>query len=239
MLTTTKGIVFRKLNYRETSLIVDLFTEEHGLMSYIISGVRQSRARTGSALLHPMAIVEIVAYHSEKTKLHRIREAQSAYVFQNIPGDVRKNTIILFLAELCSKVIRQTERNPQLFTMIEHTITSLDGATDHFADTHIFFMIRLADQLGFGPENREDSNAGIFDLLEGRFASDLPGHEYYHTDAALFDRYLHAARSDGNEQISKDRAERNRMLDTLLLYFQLHLDRMPEMHAHKVLRDVL
>jgi len=238
MLTKTRGIVFRKLPYGETSLIVDVFTLEHGLMSYIIGGVRTAKARTGSILLQLMAIVELVAYHSEKSKLHRIKEAHAAYVFQHIPGDVRKNAIIMFIAELCSKVIRQTEQHAELYRMIEHTIIALDQAESHFADMHLLFMIRLADHLGFGPEELDSTDNGIFDLLDGRFTSSPPGHEYYTTDVRLLNDYLVSARTDDHHVLA-DRIARNRMLDTLLLYFQLHLDKMPEMHAHKVLREVL
>lgn len=239
MLTKTKGIVLRKLNYGETSLIVDVLTEEHGLMSYIIGGVRQSKSKTGLALLQVMAIVELVAYHSEKNKLHRIKEAQPAYVFQNIPGDVRKNAIILFLAELCSKVIRQTERNKALYQMMEDTIRSLDKAHEQFADTHLLFMIRLADLLGFGPEERKSSESGFFDLLDGRFTSKMPDHEYYVREPDLFNQYLITARQQSVKNVSSDRITRNQMLDTLLLYFQLHLEKMPEIQGHKVLREIL
>lgn len=239
MLTKTKGIVLRKLHYGETSLILDIFTEEHGLMSYIISGVRQSKSRTGSAVLQLMSVVEQVAYHSEKSKLHRIKEVQASYVFQNIPRDVRKNAIILFLAELCSKVIRQTERNKELYQMMEDTILALDQAQEHFADTHLLFMIRLADLLGFGPEERKSSEAGFFDLLEGRFTSRMPDHEYYVREPDLFNQYLIMARQQGVKNVSSDRITRNRMLDTLLLYFQLHIDKMPEIQGHKVLREIL
>lgn len=239
MLTKTKGIVFRKLNYGETSLIVDIFTEEHGLMSYIISGVRRAKSQMGSALLQLMAIVDLVAYHSDGNKLHRIKEVQAAYVFENIPGDVRKNAIILFLAELCSKVIRQTERHQELYQMIEESIRTLDVAKERFADSHLLFMVRLADHLGFGPEVRKDSQSNFFDLLEGRFTSVIPDHPYYIHDPDLFNQYLIAARQQTTKNISADRITRNRMLDTLLLYFQLHLDKMPEMHGHKVLREIL
>ena len=238
MLTKTRGIVFRKLPYGETSLIVDIFTLGHGLMSYIIGGVRTAKARTGSALLQLMAIVEVVAYHSEKSKLHRIKEAHAAYVFQNIPGDIRKNAIILFMAELCSKVIRQTEQHEALYRMIEREIIALDQSQDHFTDAHLLFMIRLADHLGFGPEELDDSAPAVFDLLDGRFTTSHPDHAYYTSETGLLNDYLTAARNDIYD-LKTNRISRNQMLDTLLLYFQLHIDKMPEMHAHKVLREVL
>lgn len=239
MLTKTKGIVLRKLNYGESSLIVDLFTEEHGLMSYIMGGVRQAKSKSGSALLQVMAIVEIVAYHSEKTKLHRIREAQSAYIFQNIPGDIRKNAIILFLAELCSKIIRQTERHKALYDMIEATVIALDQAKDQFADTHLLFMIRLAHLLGFGPEERIDDASKVFDLQDGRFSKEIPHHQYYLSDPILVDRYLKAAGEVLTGSVAADRIARNQMLDGLLLYFRLHIDKLPQVFGHEVLREIL
>ena len=238
MLTKTRGIVFRKVNYGETSLIVDIFTREHGLMPYIISGVRKPKSRMGATLLQLMAVVDVVAYHSEKNKLHRIREAQAAYVFENIPGDVRKNAIIMFMAELCSKVIRQTERQESLYHMIEDSVIDLDQASGGFADAHLLFMIRLADHLGFGPETPDDPASDTFDLLEGRFIKGRPPHEYYLLDTSLFNKYLIAARVP-ERPVNADRDGRNKVLDSLILYYQLHIDKMPEMHSHRVLRDVL
>lgn len=238
-ITKTKGIVFRRIPYGESSLIIDIFTEEHGLMSYIFGGVRQARSRTGSSLLQVMSLVDLVAYHSERSTLHRIREVRPAYLFRNIPGDVRKNAILLFIAELCSKVIRQPGQQGDLFDVLEDTICTLDQASGQFADAHLIFMIRLADHLGFGPENNKAPENIYFDLLEGRFTSAQPGHEYYTRETGIFDYYLHAARDRGLTSIAIDRITRNRMLDTLLLYFQLHIDRMPEIHGHKVLREVL
>ena len=45
MLLKTRGIVFRAIHYSETSLIVDIYTEERGLQKYIISGVHSPKAR--------------------------------------------------------------------------------------------------------------------------------------------------------------------------------------------------
>ena len=151
MLTKTRGIVFRKIPYSETSIISDIYTEQHGLMSYIIGGVRKARPTTSASLLQVMSIVEILAYHSNSNKLHRIKEIKPAYVYKSMPMDVRKNAILMFLAELCSRSIRETEENPALFEMITNELVRLDKATGGFNDLHLEFMIKLADQLGFGP----------------------------------------------------------------------------------------
>lgn len=238
VLIKTKGIVFRKIKYAESSLIADIFTESHGLMSYIIGGVRSARARTKASVLELMTIVDMVAYHSDKKKLHRIKEIRPAYTYQSIPFDVRKNAMLLFMAELCARTIRETEENRTLFACIAQHLQSLDQATANFSNRHLEFMIDLADHLGFGPSVNFSSNQPGFDMLDGRFVSSPPAHPYYVAEAKdLFDLVRKVRLQEGTLEL--DRSRRNKLIDDLLLYFKLHIDSMRELHSHKILRDVL
>ena len=45
MLIKTAGIIFQTKKYSESSLIADIYTEEKGLRSYIISGVRSKKGK--------------------------------------------------------------------------------------------------------------------------------------------------------------------------------------------------
>jgi len=44
MIFKTRGIVFRFTKFKETSIIVTIFTEVFGLQSYIVNGVRSKSA---------------------------------------------------------------------------------------------------------------------------------------------------------------------------------------------------
>ena len=43
MLSTTRGIVLSHINYSETSVIAKVYTENYGLQSYILKGIRKSK----------------------------------------------------------------------------------------------------------------------------------------------------------------------------------------------------
>ncbi len=62
----TKGIVLRTVKYGETSMVVTIFTEFFGLLSYMVHGVRTSTKKgTGKAnLFEPAAIPHLVVYHN-------------------------------------------------------------------------------------------------------------------------------------------------------------------------------
>lgn len=238
MLIKTKGIVLRKLPYSETSVIADLYTEDEGRISCIISGVRKPRARVGASLLELMSIVEVVVYFTDRAKLNRIREIRPAFVYHSIPFDVRKGAILLFMAELCAKTVREEEPNPSLYACIEHHLVALDGAEKDFVNSHLLFMIALADELGFGPSPDHSTETPYFDLMAGRFTAQIPSHIHYLTDAGKLAEVIRAARGSG-EPLHLSRKERNQLLDDMVVYYRLHIESLREIRSHTVLRDVL
>lgn len=239
MLTKTLGIVFRRLPYSETSLIADIYTSEHGLMSYIISGVRKAKARTSASLLEVMTIVEMLAYHSDKKKLHRIKEIRSAYVYQSIPFEVRKGAILLFMAELCSKTIREPEKNEALFNTILNFLKRLDQLKNGYSDLHLEFMVNLADVLGFGPSLNYSENTQGFDMLGGEFVAIPPNsHFHYIPDAHDLACLIEKARG-GDVELQLTRVSRGNLVDHLIDYYRIHVDNLREIRSHIVLREVL
>jgi DNA repair protein RecO (recombination protein O) len=234
MLIKTKGIVIRTIKYSETSVIADIFTEEKGLLSYIISGVRKSRSKTQASMLMPLSIVEMVAYHSDRVKLHRVRELKPAYVFSSIPFEVRKATICLFLSELCLKTMKGTDASPSLFHFLETQIIRLDQEQEHFLNWHLFFMIGFAEQLGFAFEPPAIPGSTYFDLLHGKFLNEKPDHAYWTADA---EGLTHLINKEFTHPYT--RQERNTLVDDLLTFFRLHIENMRELNSHRVLRQVL
>ena len=62
MIIKTRGILLKTTKYSETSLICKILTEERGLKSYIISGVRKKKGKTSAGLLQVMSILDLVVY---------------------------------------------------------------------------------------------------------------------------------------------------------------------------------
>jgi DNA repair protein RecO (recombination protein O) len=235
MLIKTKGIVFRTLKYSETSVIADIYTEECGLMSYIISGVRKKNARTKASLLQLMSIVDLVAYHSDRRKLHRIKELKASYVYQSIPFEVKKGAICLFLAVLSSKSIKETEPNPQLFEFITAELEKLDSLTSGYANLHIEYMIGLAKLMGFGIEGNFHSSHQFFDLQNGKFVELLPDHIYFLDNVEILGRCL----SSTMLEVKLTRNQRNEIVGDLQKYYRLHVENFPNLQSHEILHEVL
>ena len=238
MLIKTTGVILKKIPYSETSIITDIYTRSEGRMSCIISGVRKPRARVGASLLEVMSIVDLVIYFSDKARLNRIKEIHPAHIYRTIPFDVRKSTMLLFMAELCSKTVREEEPNEALYSTITRYLIELDRLETGFANLHLKFMISLADELGFGPSANFDPDHVTFDMMSGQFVESLPAHMHYFRDDGKLAQLIKHARGEENAPVI-DRKQRNTLLDMLVTYFRLHIESLREIKSHTVIREVL
>ena len=59
----TRGIVLHKTKYSENSVIVNIFTREAGVQSFIVKGAYSKQRRGTIALLENLSMVEVVSLH--------------------------------------------------------------------------------------------------------------------------------------------------------------------------------
>jgi DNA repair protein RecO (recombination protein O) len=253
MLHSTKGIVFHSIRYAESSIIVKIYTELFGLQSYLIKGIRNVRSKIKPALFQPLTLLDLVVYHREKQSLNAVREAHLAHPFLTIPFDVRKSSVTLFINELAYKAIREEEPNAGMFAFLWQTCLQLDEAEESVSCFHILFSLRLMHYLGIFPQNNHSARFPVFNMREGLFQAAIPNHPHYldPANSLLMSHALdvcgpqqteHEGKSewrDFSESAIPDPASRNRLLETILLYYQLHLPGFKGVQSHHILHDVL
>jgi len=239
-LIKTRGIIFRTTKYSETSLIADIYTEEKGLRTYIISGVRSKKAKFSASLLQLMTLVEMVAYHREDRDMSRIKELKAAKVYQSIPFNVVKGAIGMFMIELARKVIREHEENTPLFKFLFDSFAYLDDTVQPVANIHLSFMLQLTAFLGFMPNGQYRAESPFFDMQEGVFAAETPKHLYFLKEemSEVFSRFLQCNRTECHE-IALHRQQRKELLNELLIFYRLHVENMTTLNSHLILQEVL
>ena len=237
MQVTTNAIVLSSLKYGDTSLIIKAFTASDGLKSYLLKGILASKkGKLKTAFFQPLTQLEIVANHRNKGTLESIREARVNYHYQSLHTAVRKNALTMFLAEILSNSIHEEEPNHGLFDFLEASLQWLDsnGKVSNF---HIYFLLRLSKYLGFFP----DTNAmhlTCFDLLEGQF-TDTPSLNPILTGENLINfKTLLGINFDALETIRMSKTQRQDLLKSLVLYFELHLQGFRKPKSLAILNEV-
>lgn len=241
MYLTTRAIVFRQTRYSDTSLVVRLLTEQHGLVSCLIKGAHGHKAKIKASLFQPLNLLEVVISHNEKAELQYLREARVEYAFTSIQSDIRKSSILLFLNELLYKSIREEAAHLELFKYIHDQLVFLDNEKEISGSFHLLVAIHLTRLLGFFPHGNYNHPDMVFNLQEGNFTrtAELYG-EYMISgdDCAAFSRLL-SVQPENHAALHLPTSIRKSLLEKILLYFKLHLPITGEFKSHHVLHEVL
>ena len=240
MLLKTRAIIFRSVKYGDSSLILEMYTEQRGIRKYIVSGVRKARSSTPASKLQLMNLLEIVAYEREGKEMTRLKELQPALVYERIPFEIDRGTLGTFILEVARNAIRESESNPALFAFLFATFAHLDRAQDSVVNLHLHFMLAFSGYLGFMPGGEHSAATPLFDLKRGEFVGGFPGHTDYLDDdrAALMERLLSIPREDIST-IKTTRAERMGLLNDLIRYYRHHLEGFREPNSLAILRQVM
>ncbi len=237
MQITTKAIVLTSLKYGDKSLIVKVFTASDGLKSYLLRGVLASKkGKLKPAYFQSLTQLEIVAYHKNKGTLESIREAKVNYHYKTLHSAIAKNAMTLFLAEMLGNSIHEEEPNQGLFEFLEASLQWLDTHGD-ISNFHIYFLIRLTKYLGFYPDTNE-MEASCFDLMEGEF-TETPSLNPILTGENLnyFKTFL-GINFDSIHNVKMNKSNRQELLQSLVLYYELHLQGFRKPKSLAVLNEV-
>ncbi|MCS6973094.1 MAG: DNA repair protein RecO [Cyclobacteriaceae bacterium] len=217
MLHKTRGVVFRFTKFRETSIIVTIFTELFGLQSYIVNSVRSAKGKM--ALFQPLTLLDMVVYHRENANINRIKELKCLHPYETLHRDIRKAAIALFLNEVLNKCIKEESHSAEMYRFIQDSLIGLDNMQEKLENFHLIFLIRLSRQLGFGISSPDD------------IASEFPGDE---ESLQLMKELL-----EGVWTVSMPVHQRRKLLNGLLQFYRRHLENMGEIKSVDVLREVL
>ena len=216
MIEKTKGMVLSHIPYGDTSIITKIYTAQHGFQSFIVNSVRSARSKQGMSYFQPFSYLEMVIYFKETREIQRISEFRLLEDFH--VTDIRKQTVLLFLAEVLEKLLRnEQEENPSLFKFLVDAIRVF--YTIPFDPTfHIRFLLKLSGYLGleisegsaiFSNMNRVADQSEIEQLIDRTIAARLvdeiesSGDIRYRTLVTLMDYYAHHVPGFGHIQSLK------------------------------------
>lgn len=212
------GILLKKLNYSETSLILHFFTLEDGFQAYIFQGGKKKKGNT----LQALSIVEITAYRREDSDLGKITEINSLFVPQTIPYHPLKSGLAFFMTEVLSYVLQRSDKDPEMFTFLEHEIKWIDDS-DELTNYPIWFLLKLADEIGIGI-NVENPNGLTFDLQDGVISNQTPSSHIFVNDEVV-PILIQLLDSQKTEMLAKHihKTHRRHIVDHLISYYKIHI----------------
>lgn len=214
-----------------------MYTEKFGRVTYAVPNTRSKRAKLAKSLFAPFTVLDMDVEHTPGREIQKIAEARVAAVHMNLYADPVKNAVVLFLAEILSRVIREQEQNSALYAFLTDAVALYDLLEEGKANFHLLFLLRISEFLGFRIHRESYREGYWFDMTEGVFTPHTPDHVWYMTPPEAY--LLHAVL---NMQFSNmatyrfSREQRTALLDKIVLYFRLHLPDLKEIRSLEILK---
>ncbi len=239
MLHKTKGIVLHTLPYNDKYLILNIYTECFGRVSYMASNTRRKKSKIPHSLFIPLSILDMEVEHLNNRDIQRIKEAKTSCQLTQMRFDPIKNTIAMFISEVLYRVIQEKEANAQLFEYLYYSIQRLELASEGTANFHLTFLFRLSTYLGIHPNKDSYKTGCFFDLLNGIFANEIPEHNHYlnRKDSVVFARLL-KINFENMALFSFTRQERMSIIKHIIEYYRLHLSDFPEIKSLAIMQNL-
>ena len=149
MTIRTRSIVLNQLRYGDSSLIVDLYTENMGRQTVFVKGAFGKKSRMRSALFQPLHLLEIDLHHRANRQMQRISNPNICYPFQTIHFNPVKCCIAMFITEVLYKTLKEEEANSEMFDFLYYSIQTLDLNEHGTANFHLAFLVQFSRYLGF------------------------------------------------------------------------------------------
>ena len=145
----TEAIVLRRMDFRETSLIVDLYTRDFGKLSGLLKGIRTEPDKFASAL-EVSSYNDVIFYRKNNTSLHLVSACDLKDNFFNIRQSMIKAGMMGIMMELIGSVMQPEDKNEEVFNLALECLKELAG-TPSPEKVITIFKIKMLALSGFKP----------------------------------------------------------------------------------------
>ncbi|GAA4295116.1 DNA repair protein RecO [Aestuariibaculum suncheonense] len=237
MLVTTNAIVLSKIKFKDNDLIVTCYTQELGVVGFLLKGVLKSKKSVNkAAYFQLLSQLQLIINYNANRSLQVVKESKPVNVYASLHIHILKSSIVMFLAEVLYSALREEEQNETLYSYIETALLWLDEQSE-FANFHLLFLLNLTKYLGFYPDTTS-IDFPYFNLADGMF--DLKEYDKHSVsgDNLKLLKELLGISFDDLPSVKINGKQRQAFLNMLLQYYELHLDSFRKPKSLEILNQV-
>ena len=184
-----------------------------------------------------MSLLDVVYSYKTDRSVQTLTEYKPSPHLVSSTADLRKSTILMFMAEVVGKSIREEVEDDAQFEFIDTSVQILEQMQAGLQFFHLAFMVKLSRIIGFFPNI--DSSHSFFDLEQGHSTAVRPVHRHF-VAADEFSRIAFFADCPYNslDTVQMPRQERDFMLETVLQWYGFRIPTMKDVNSYTVLREV-
>ncbi len=169
-----EGVVLRRRDFRDTSLLLTLLTSSHGKVSGIVKGIKGSRGKYHTSF-EPVTRNEIVFYERRNQELVLITEGDVLQDFGGVSRGVKETAYASYFAEVVERLTEPRDAHPELYRLLVAALDEIASCEHHEWLTRAFEAKCLA-RLGVMPRIDSCVSCGQVSLQSGGFNARAGGY---------------------------------------------------------------
>ncbi|MFP4547802.1 MAG: DNA repair protein RecO [Fidelibacterota bacterium] len=147
-LIKTEALLLKKVNFRDSSTIIQFYTRDEGRVSIIAKGSRQIKSQY-RGYLEPLTHLSIIYYDKPTREIQTLGKVD---MIQNFVKDSR-NVVATYhglaILELINKMVHHNEENQKLFQLTIHSLQYIDRYSEESNIGLIVFLLHAIKTLGY------------------------------------------------------------------------------------------
>lgn len=221
-----EGIVLRQNDYRDSDIILSVFTRENGKMSFLARGLKKPQSKNASSC---NLFCHSLFHYSDNGKdgMKILKNAERKCMFYHIYEDLLKQSCAQLICECIDKMLDGSSE--ELFDVLYKSLNYLNEGKDPMLILSLF-LAHANEYCGITPNVDEcvrchsQKNIASISLREGGFVCINCMDHLYHTKYSETElrnfRLIHKARIDDFEVLSKHVSASYKDVKLVLSFFE-------------------
>ena len=235
MITTTKGIVIRATKFGDSSAIVNIFTEQYGLLGFLIPSVYKNKGFIKPSHLQLLNVLDLTFIYNSTKNIHRIKEIQCTFHF-NHPSFNQKATYNI-ICETLLQTLKSNEQNNSLFTYLLNYQLPLLNTEGHFWQIPEA-LVNILQYYGCAPYSETYQDNFQLDIQNGIFTHNYKNIKSKNIATEPISNCIYKIIKSETVHLIADKNLRHLVIETLILYYQCHINDTFGLRSREILTEL-
>jgi DNA repair protein RecO (recombination protein O) len=243
LITKTEIIVFRTVDYSESSYIATVLSREHGKIALMVKGARKPKSKF-SGMLQPGNLLNAVYYYKASRNVQTLSEASYAFRLKTISVNIEKMALATSALELIAQLVHENEVNEPVFDFTRNFLEWLDVQDSVSRKIFPYLQVRLAFLLGLELQIQQlnsKSENGYLNIQDGTVSRDAGSANAIRLteNQLVFLKHCTVFRKLSIFDIDLNNNELRSLIDHLDKYFRYHLEGVRPRRSDAIFDQIL
>ena len=144
----THAFVLKTTIFKESSLIIRLFTREKGKSTYIVKAAMRQKS-PNKAIYQQLNEIEIDYSHHPKKQIHPVYSVKLVEDWENICTDLKKTVLCTSMLEIIDKSYDEEIPDAETYDTLKQVMSYFDSNSSNLNNAFYYFILHFLKNSGY------------------------------------------------------------------------------------------